>query len=253
MDDQRLVNNFRKGINYYIENAEDRRLIQKPIVAFFPLEGGNYKHQRELMVVGRSPNGWLDGEYTPSSLTVSAEFDKMWEEVFTHKYGPEDPMALIRLDWNRPEAPFCRSAFFRVAKGMMSELNSLNEDDEDWSSYLVWSNLFKIAPWDGGNPKVLMKRAQKPWCYEMLEQELMVYQPKRVLFMTGSSWADPFLEHLNFEEKKVPKGECIELCGKIELVGGFRTNAIVIPHPQSKLEQEPIEQATECFRQLMSS
>ena len=55
-----------------------------------------------------------------------------------------------------------RSAFFRVAKKLLSELEIVDEHNEDWASFLVWSNLYKITPFHGGNPGERMAQVQEP-------------------------------------------------------------------------------------------
>jgi hypothetical protein len=160
-------------------------------------------------------------------------------------------MALITNDWYREDAPFWRSAFFRVAKKVGRKLDVVAEDAEDWSSYLVWSNLFKVAPRDGGNPGLLMQRAQEPWCYSLLKKELDTYKPKRVLFMTGyDQWAEPFLDFLRFKAKRLSRDKPVEAFGKIPLSNGASTDVVVTQHPQGKPEEELVDQIAKAFRTL---
>lgn len=93
-----------------------------------------------------------------------------------------------------------RSAFWRCIRGVVQGLGVADVEDAGWSSHLVWSNLYKVSPAGGGNPKGVLRKVQFRGCAELLNSELRTYRPSRVLFATGFDWAEPFLKEAELRE-----------------------------------------------------
>jgi hypothetical protein len=104
---------------------------------------------------------------------------------------------------------------------------------------LIWSNLYKVAPVKKGNPSTRLIRAQRDLCIRLLKEEVTTYAPRRILFLTGYSWAKPFLSIIDkssaiTHELAAP----LELSAKVRLGRGSRVcMTIVAPHPQGKKEK----------------
>jgi hypothetical protein len=56
----------------------------------------------------------------------------------------------------------------------------------------VWSNLYAIAPKDGGNPDDAMQKVQRNTCRELLVEQIREYAPTHILFITGQDWFNTF-------------------------------------------------------------
>lgn len=68
---------------------------------------------------------------------------------------------------------------------------------------MIWSNLLKIAPFECGNPKGILWRAQmgeKELSIELFKKEIEEIQPKFAILMTNDYWAWEFMLGLNFKE-----------------------------------------------------
>ena len=78
------------------------------------------------------------------------------------------PMAWVTERWG---ATNCyntkKSAFWRVIKQVTQSLMA-DANCKDWSSRLVWSNLYKVSPGKGGNPGPTLCNVQLCGCKEVL-------------------------------------------------------------------------------------
>jgi len=213
---------------------------------FMAMEGRDYAKSRKLMVVGRAVNGWGEGR-TIEALRGLAEWDDFVESI--HNFDSDCKMAWVA------EAAGCsdgyntnNSAFWRVIKMVSKALGVWAQAEEErWSSRLVWSNLYKISPQAGGNPSDALCALQEPGCTELLRQELIEYAPERVLFLTGMTWAWPFMAGLGCH-LQASQG-LVEARGSIELPGELASIPFVVAaHPQGKDESSWVQQVLEAFR-----
>jgi hypothetical protein len=126
-----------------------------------------------------------------------------------------------------------RSAFWRVIRRTLKSLNiAVSENEEEWPSHLVWSNLYKIAPAGGGNPTGKLKKAQEHGCREIFRLELKEYEPRRLLLLTGwHGWADQFLSNDNMQ---IVNGKFVKATGLIQ--ASNNVICVVACHPQGKNE-----------------
>ena len=158
------------------------------MTGFAALRGS--KDQGELMVVGRAVNGWEKGRHPKTLLEPSER--KCWAHGLTTKWD----MSWVIEQWQtrKPrEYNTATSAFWRVIRRVTQQLVQ-NASESDWSSHLVWSNLYKVSPSTGGNPTSAMMQVQRPGCRNLLKLELEVFRPKRVLFLTGWDWAEEIID-----------------------------------------------------------
>ena len=140
----------------------------------------------KLMLVGRATNGW--------DVKVSLESASEFAEDMERKINRQG------FDWVREcegglcagseEDPYLlsRSAFWRTAKSVWSRLSRLEE--VRWVENIVWSNLYKVAPKDFGNPTTGMCRTQQVICKNLLREEIELYKPTHILLVTGWDWIE---------------------------------------------------------------
>jgi hypothetical protein len=183
-----------------------------------------------LMVVGRAVNGWIKG-ILPDDLSRASEVTRYAQLVQDSVNGDgRCPMLWVTDGWGATEGYSTkRSAFWRAIRRVVKGLGLEDVQQASWPSHLVWSNLYKVSPADGGNPSKLLREVQFPGCAKLLNLELRTYQPDRVLFLTGVDWADPFLE-----EAKLQKGEGYQYVERVGDVHGARF--VIAVHPQGKFE-----------------
>ena len=68
-----------------------------------------------------------------------------------------------------------------------------------WSSRLVWTNLMKLAPAEGGNPGGSILETQRKDGWRLLRHELAELAPRRVLILAGRWWFEPFVRPLRLD------------------------------------------------------
>jgi len=212
---------------------------------FMAMEGRDYARSRKLMVVGRAVNSWGDGQ------TVTQLRDETNCKGFTdsiHEQFTGCKMAWVaESEGSQDGYNTNKSAFWRVIKRVSKELNLWGENSEsDWSSRLVWSNLYKISPQAGGNPSDALCALQERGCIELLRQEIIDYAPERVLFLTGMTWAWPFMAGLGCRLRAMQG--LVEARGSIELPGERASIPFVVAaHPQGKDESSWVQLVLEAF------
>ena len=103
--------------------------------------------------------------------------------------------------------------------------------------------IYKVSPHSGGNPFGRLAAAQLDMCIKILEIEVSDWQPRRILFLTGLSWAGPFVKGLGWNLE--PRGSI----GDLEAVGTTSTGVrfVVLPHPQGRREGRLVKSIVEAF------
>ena len=178
------------------------------LTGFLAQDGCLYSRGGGLMVVGRAVNGWKH-DIDPVKFDepdFCAEYAKeLWEKSYPH--DGKCPMAWVTKQWGATEGfNTQRSAFWRVIRQVTEGLGICSRD-ENWSSHLIWSNLYKVAPANGGNPNDTLCNAQYDGCKELLKQEIQDYCPRYLLFLTENPnpdhkhyWARPFLDKFKLSD-----------------------------------------------------
>jgi hypothetical protein len=208
------------------------------VVPLWPLVGWQYTG--ELMVIGRSANGWIDdwpiGDLRDAMTRVKA--------ARTMRADAEDGDR-CRMLWVTDLAGKTshdyntnNSAFWRVLREIVARLTGV--EGPSWPSHLAWTNLYKVSPAAGWNPGADLLRAQRDAAIELLRIEIETVKPRRILAMTGIGWIWPFL---------VPLG--IELERQVGLVEGVgkRGNArvVVAQHPMTKPHRRFVDDVNEAL------
>lgn len=225
------------------------RLPNREITGFLSMAGKHYNH--ELMVVGRAVNRWGKGKYFPRELSDVATSQVFAEAIF--KSVTDDkacPMAWVTEGWgSSDEYNTKRSAFWRTIRAVVAKAGIVNADDEAWPSHLVWSNLYKLAPEEGGNPGAALRRGQLSGCLELFRQEIEIYRPRRLLLLTGLDWAEPFLDRFVPSITRT-SSKFVKAVAQIEHSSGKLTSVVVAVHPQGKPEITLVAEIFEAFESI---
>lgn len=219
----------------------------KPVTGFLAMKG--HKYSGELMVVGRAVNGWADGR-TAEELRTEEQRLAYAHEIYKSVNEGDDedcPTSWVVKAWGAPKGEYnsARSAFWRVTRSVVSGLGIANVEEISWPSHIVWSNLYKIAPSDGGNPGDKLSDAQLSACQKLLQWEMDSYQPRRILFLTGW-WADCFLEGFWAEEPKQAAESSLKV-GRLRHAAGTAA-CVVAEHPQGKSEAPMVDSIVQAFQ-----
>lgn len=223
------------------------------LTAYMPRRGNLAGDNSPLMVVGRAVNGWGD-QFAASDCNSPRRVD----EIVAGAQGAAqdahgDQMSWVRNNWREGDPTGYRtnsSAFWRVIRRIVLEIVD-DATDDDWSSYLVWSNLYKVSPASGGNPSTKLCNAQQAACANMLVREIEYFQPQMVLFLTGLDWLVGFEEALRipYEPANATKQAVVQQSGKLQLES-VTSQYVVCKRPERKPESAFVDQVLAAFATL---
>lgn len=202
------------------------------LTAQYAYIGKYYKTNNiRLMCIGRSANGGAE----ETSWNIKTVFDinnanikaieilSYWEK-FSMDWVLKPPLGKKRAYQSFP--------FWHLTKIIINTLNK-NLQENDWIHYLVWSNLYKIAPLDGGNPNEALCAAQLKYAKKILEYELHNMLPTHVIFITDNDWYSDFNEIVSKAQNEI----------------GFKSIVVSRPEIRNKIlnneRKEKIEKAFE--------
>ena len=208
------------------------------------------RYNGALMAIGRAVNG-EDFAISPAGLQ-QPERRMAFIEQLTSATAADGvcPLAWVQNQWgtsDKDKYNSAGSAFWRVLRTLAREL--LDCDEPDWPSHLVWGNLYPLAPCGGGNPNAPLQRAQFEGCRRLLHQEIEEDRPRRLIFLTGLDWAEPFLRG-KFEPSTIRSLPFVETAGYWVVGSGYRASTVVAPHPQCKPEAQWTAAVVAAFRAL---
>lgn len=213
--------------------ANAAKLPARELVGFLAMQGRQYK--RELMVVGRAVNGW-SGEFYPEDMISPNRREDYAEAAYNHvRGGTKCPMTWVTGCWSIKGKKYNshKSAFWRVIRQVLIDLRLPGADGDTWPSLIVWSNLYKVSPAEGGNPSPRLRRIQCEGCRKLLKVELQQHKPKRLLFLTGWDWASKFVNEMGPDLKRI-NGKCVHATGQFHIAPDVTMRAVVAAHPQRK-------------------
>ena len=227
------------------------RLPHQAVTGFLSMAG--HRYNKELMVVGRAPNGWEEGVF-PSELAVASSTTVYAAKILASVVGKDlCPMLWVTDCWANPSNPpndynTNKSAFWRVIRAVVAKSGIADIDKKNWPSHLVWSNLYKVAPVDGGNPSKTLCDIQLPGCICLLQQEISSYLPRRLLLLTGLDWAKPFLQKIAPTFTPVSAYKYVEAIAQIPHSSGETSKVVVAAHPQGKPESIWVQEVVKAFQ-----
>jgi len=145
------------------------------------------------MFIGKATNGWLldipKDSSTQSIISFYRDiaFNLNCKERLLHR---GDEMQWVETQAGNKEGynPN-KSQFWNLIKKTTKSL----EGSQNWSSKVVWSNLYKLAP-KNGNPSGKLKAKQEEYCWKILDEEIDILKPRCLIFLT-SGWENKYLLH----------------------------------------------------------
>ena len=228
---------------------------RRKLSGFMAMAGSLYAG--DLMVVGRACNGWgAEDEmgFMPEELASDAAAERYSHKVLdsvNRGSGDEKcPMRWVTDKWGNTTVGYNTktSAFWRVIRCVVERLGIADIERASWPSHLVWSNLYKIAPCQGGNPNDSLCDIQFPGCRELFTLELTTYTPSRLLLLTGTAWARDFLNDFGESLQDANGFSYVERCGTLAIGSKYHpVRYIVAAHPEGKREDQWVEEVCSAF------
>jgi len=190
LDDPRYRASYRAMLEALCASKRD---FEYRLCSFWPATGKHYGNGLRVLLLGRAVNGWVKDS-----------------DPFRDSVGPAVEAARIKasegLDWvarqRGDETVYNtnRSQFWMTGGAMLCAMvEGLDLAGEDWIQRLAWTNLARVAPYEGGNPDTTLWNPQEGPGRELLELELELLDPQVVIAFTGwegwlSLMAPPGLE-----------------------------------------------------------
>lgn len=196
----------------------------------FPVE-----QNKGIIFVGRATNGWI---------TDSEDINVLFGDNPDMIFNRNDQMEWVEnLEGNKKGYNTRKSSFWRIIKNV-----SCHFYPDKWYSHIAWSDVCKVAPWEGDNPNDALYYAQLQDCEQILQTEIKVLSPEVVVLLTGQSWAKDFLRYLNGNQntKSIHKASWDNHECKVYKIGDV--TYILSEHPQGKKE----ESHTKCLVDLIN-
>jgi len=230
----------------------DVSAVDTALTGFAAMQGRNCRDG--LTVIGRAVNGWTNS-WTVRELRNTESRTKILGEIANFveitKDGTDCPMAWVVEQWgNEANYNTARSAFWRCIRRVATDLGIADPEARDWSSRLMWTNLYKIAPASGGNPPGALASAQHTSCRELLHAEIEGSAARHVLFLTGLEWAYAFLPALEGAIFAKSFHDDVSLSGTIQGANDTPIGIVVASHPQGKSEDRWTAQVLQAFQRL---
>lgn len=178
-----------------------------------------------LMIVGRAMNGWETDFSTISSL------DEMADEIIKSTYNFNDVTNKTGFESKTRKRPYryITSKFWRLIKYVLEEYSEANKewygDNKNWNKKIVWSNLYKVSPWEANNPNWDLIQLNIQEYIDILKSEIETYKPKRILFITDNNFLEPHRRLPSFVDALDIK-KCD--CGCIVGTGRFECSKIIV-------------------------
>ena len=184
--------------------------VPTDVCAHWPMH--TQKYTGRLLVVGQALNGWMVMATTCSLADEVVRADTLARTRSTSESSNA-------WDWMWP-APWGRP-FWRIAQLAMDSMNLELEQ-------IAWSNLAKISPARGKNPKGALLSEQHVQGGQLLKKELSELDPATVLILSARGYLDPFLDGAGIRPDWAGREGALHFDGQVE---GRRW--VVVSHPST--------------------
>jgi hypothetical protein len=221
------------------EVAVARVRRSRPLALFWPKVGRLY--DGDLLVIGRAVNGWID-RWEPGDGRTPAEL----ADIARHTgQGTVNgcSMGWVLDRWGQRDGGYdtAGSQFWQTVRRVLVAQNPAWADN--WASRVAWTNLAKVAPYDGANPPSGMLKAQRGSAgTDLIVREIAELAPHRILALTNRWWFAPFAAALDvdLEERE----------GLVEAVGRRGEQRIVVAvHPMTRSPQAVADAIVAAFEE----
>lgn len=230
-----------------------KTVFLKDLSHFAGCKGEKYDSSAvKLLLVGRAVNGW-------SQFSIDSAEDFAKDAIMQF----EDEA----LEWVYDEMKGClgngngyflnKSPFWRTSKEIWKKIsnnaNYIDSASDKWTDYIAWSNLYKVAPHDTGNPTTTMRNNQLEACREILAAEVRTLTPTHILFVTGyEGWFDEFedifhTEFVSLLNNQYHKDEKNSIYVETMAITEDSINIVVACRPEFRNENDYIKDVCEKF------
>jgi hypothetical protein len=222
-----------------------------PVALFATHKGTNW--DRELMVCGRATYG---NEDCYASAEPGINEEERRASAIRQMSNSRDGLQWVLEAWGRTgpdnsgnKYNTATSAFWRVTKRLRAHFVGAHPSEMNWSTYLAWTNLYRIVPVARSNPSTKLQRVQREFCTRLLAGDLAHLRPKRLLLMTGRNWSDDVVpqESMTWINHVT---SLVDRAGHFKQSDGSSVQVVVAKHPQGKPENQFVSEVIKAFDTL---
>jgi len=202
---------FLKNTNEYLKQLLTIEWNGKPVwksirdgeLTFSPAFKGTLydKASVKIMYVGHAVNGWA--EFTE---TACPSLEKTIDTILNQQgaldtFVNQDGYPYIKSNGKTGVYRHINSKFFRLIKQILEYQNESDSpttedtwynDKKNWNQKFIWSNLYCIAPSNGGNPKNDFIKSGMSQYIELIKAQIEEYKPNVVIFCPLSGYFTPW-------------------------------------------------------------
>lgn len=193
MATRRLSEDYERDYGSLLRDVQAEAKLQGlHLTNFWPKIGRLF--DGNLMIVGRAVNGWIDNWQPSDSADVAMLAATARATGEDGVNG--DPLGWVLQAWQRGNDQYntSRSQFWETIRRVVTTNRA--GVSANWPAQIAWTNLYKVAPWTGGNPSARLRRAQLPVAVRLLEREVAELDPSTVVVFAGRWWFEPFASAL---------------------------------------------------------
>lgn len=164
----------------------------------------------KIMCVGHAVNGWEFDAANCLSLEETVETVLNQDGVAAlNTFINAEGYPFIKKNGKKGVYYHINSNFIRLIKQILefqgeSDSPTTHEtwynDTKHWNQKFVWSNLYNIAPKNGGNPEDKFIKLGMPQYVEMIRLQIETYRPDIAIFLPLSGWFTPWVREQSFDK-----------------------------------------------------
>ncbi|MBE6036272.1 MAG: hypothetical protein E7223_01420 [Clostridiales bacterium] len=198
-----------------------------------------------LMVVGRAVNGWdVDAE---SCTSLEAALNMVFRQEDRFEDVAKDKIVYIDSQTGKEKSyRYSNSRFWKLIRHILEQ----SGESENYHQRILWSNLYKVAPYTTGNPSWGLIKPQMQIYIDLLVKEIRLYKPSHILFITGMDYLNPWPNEPQFGETLGigTRNQTKFFDSKFE-VGEFEGSKIVVcERPENKSDEAIAQMARDILK-----
>ena len=163
----------------------------------------------KIMYVGHAVNGWEE-----KSILGHSNLDDTLDAIMAQtgafaSFIKKEGYPYITQNGNERVYRHINSNFLRLIKEILeyqgesdfpTTEDSWYKDSKNWQKKFVWSNLYKIAPRNGGNPDNQIIKPYMNQYTEIIKAEIEMYKPDVVIFCPLKGAFVPWAKEKSFKD-----------------------------------------------------
>lgn len=280
---------YEKLFNCFVGTKLEEQLccprMDAQLTSFTAMCGKDYcnatdKNGKEFrfMLVGRAVNGWDEyreeaDETMTKEIFINSSIANLQNAAQTLIHGKD------RFEWidTESKASPCNKAREGIDRGTVkgeyvlskAQIWSYTKEIWDklfgqkslwtdrWFEKIVWTNLYKVAPHEGGNPGGKLQKIQIEACKELLKEEIEHFRPTHIFMATAyEGWFEQFADLFtcvkrcgtNIYSGAGKNDEYVEAIAEYPYSDGSMAKVVVACRPEGRAKEKYVEQVVEYFK-----